>query len=868
MMQKFIIYIVLICFIFNVNVALGADNSADNLNSIKEKIKNEYVVKDFGDKESPKKEPLIKANKKLYEFLILPYLIDKLYPGDEIEGDVSPFLAAIYPNTDISKLKYLGDVLKVVVVSKREYKKVVGRLKHLIKAKSYLPKEAPIVAEDGSFAKEEEDLYKETGIGEYKVSYKPYKYLEYDKGELGNAVRRRDKNFIESPDVDALSVALLDFDIKGIIKAIKEMPKFNDGSAEKPFVGDKDIRARILVDTAEVGEKEKINGVIQIILPKGYYINGDYLNIRAIPRFVLNEEVDEKNNIKEYQFFQPLATAIQKDNKVKRILFDEVNIPFSVVRSNLSKSVIIDGNLFFELCSVDGKCEEYMTKHRLKIKKAMKDRDSIYYNHVTQAHTHLPLEKNRFAELLGVYYNSKSKTLDVVIDTKRKFSNVAVMVEDAKNTHFINPKYQIKEDEIVASFEVNEELNDFKLEDVAVSASFNDVYDLRKVVKPKIDEKKEVLVEKHSLFVFLGWGVLANLLFGVFYIFTRMISYICSRDDRWTVFARYMVFSLIGSGICLVLLKEFQRFYVYVSFCVCGMFFMGSVLMELLSYMKFELFRPFRNVLKHGAILGLFTPLIVSSNVFFGIDFWEIILSYKDYGVYCLGAFVLGLNLLIFIVGFVLYKIGIRWSFKLKVFNSLWSFVYLIAGGYFLFYSIGGLGLFITLLGIFCTFRIWYKYPFMIEEGLNGKVLSKKNLIEFKKIELKVFSLIFCIFIVCISLVFANGKAQIINPKKDAIYSVIENKINKDSAVLVAVMNRWTFLSIVNKIVLKQEENKGLTIAYIDASFDNEDARYWLDKYYKNVAPLFVIFSKRHKSGLVLPDNLESIEFRRAIKNF
>ena len=117
-------------------------------------------------------------------------------------------------------------------------------------------------------------------------------------------------------------------------------------------------------------------------------------------------------------------------------------------------------------------------------------------------------------------------------------------------------------------------------------------------------------------------------------------------------------------------------------------------------------------------------------------------------------------------------------------------------------------------------------------------------------------------------MVLANGKAQIINPKKDVIYSVIENKINKDSAVLVAVMNRWTFLSIVNKIVLKQEENKGLTIAYIDASFDNEDARYWLDKYHKNVAPLFIIFSKRHKSGLVLPDNLESIEFRRAIKNF
>ena len=170
--------------------------------------------------------------------------MSKQYIKQNLAGTPNLSHGIFCDTTDIEKLKYLGDVYKAFIITKREYKKTIAILKQSIKAKDFLPKDAKVVAKDGEFISNEEEIYKTSLEGEYKVSNNLHKYLEYAGGELGNPVRRRDKNYIETPEVDDLIMAIMSFDIRGIVNALSKMPKFNDGSAEKPFVGDNGIIVR------------------------------------------------------------------------------------------------------------------------------------------------------------------------------------------------------------------------------------------------------------------------------------------------------------------------------------------------------------------------------------------------------------------------------------------------------------------------------------------------------------------------------------------------------------------------------------------------------------------------------------------------
>lgn len=150
---------------------------------------------DTGSKgETP--EPIIRSDNELAKLALLPFIVDKVFAGEALDGDLTGFLSRVYPTAGEGTLKTLESGIRFFVSWKRKYDYAVARLKHNIKAAGILPKDAPIVAEDGEFAPEETDLRKQSAAGEYQVRYRPYKYLEYDSGALGEPVRRRDKNYI------------------------------------------------------------------------------------------------------------------------------------------------------------------------------------------------------------------------------------------------------------------------------------------------------------------------------------------------------------------------------------------------------------------------------------------------------------------------------------------------------------------------------------------------------------------------------------------------------------------------------------------------------------------------------------------------
>lgn len=449
---------------------------------------------DTGSKgETP--EPIIRSDNELAKLALLPFIVDKVFAGEALDGDLTGFLSRVYPTAGEGTLKTLESGIRFFVSWKRKYDYAVARLKHNIKAAGILPKDAPIVAEDGEFAPEETDLRKQSAVGEYQVRYRPYKYLEYDSGALGEPVRRRDKNYISPEDLntDEMVLALLELDFGGFWRALRKMPSYSDGAGEKPVEAGGGVKARLLLDTARPGDKETIRGVAEIYVPDGMYVSGDLFNPENRAAFVLREDggsggsatggisgagnmgstvgtggisgaggMDStggtgnmgSRNIKSFRMYAPLANGVEKGGVARRVLTGHIRFPLEFTRADTGKAMCIAGDLHFKLCTADGICQAAATHHGLTLRASDKAEDSIHYNYVTQGFAHLPPAESRHARAEKLVYDREKGTLTATFALSRRVSNMAAMAEDAAGTNFVNPRYELGDGYARVTFDV------------------------------------------------------------------------------------------------------------------------------------------------------------------------------------------------------------------------------------------------------------------------------------------------------------------------------------------------------------------------------------------------------------------------------
>lgn len=466
-------------------------------------------------------------NDELVKFFMLPFIADKLFEGEKINQSMLGFLRLMYPTTDMEKLAKLESALRPMILWKRKYDYAVAKLKHRIKAFNLLPKDAPVVAADGEYAALEEDLRKAPGeAGEYQVRYRPFKYLEYDRGRFGEPVRRRDKNYDSPEDFnsDEIALALLRLDFKGFMEALGKMPAMSDGADEKPALFGDGGRARLLADTSKLGDKKKIYAVLEVQLPEGMYINGDYLNPAVRPAFIPEEEKvapagvaasggrsadsgQSNRNVQSYRLYQPMAGGVESNGQARRVLAGNVRFPLEITRADTDKSMRIAGKFRWTLCDKNGNCQPMETQHSLTLPASTEADISLYYSYVMQGFAQLPKEESRHARLEAAVYHPASGELEVRFATTRPFSNAAVMAEDAAGTDFLRPRYEIGDDYVRAFFKVGgggsatgngdgtglgqgagaEALRrGFVDGEVAISATFNDNEMLRTVIRPTL----------------------------------------------------------------------------------------------------------------------------------------------------------------------------------------------------------------------------------------------------------------------------------------------------------------------------------------------------------------------------------------------
>lgn len=1000
-------------------------------------------------------EPIIRSDNELAKLALLPFIVDKVFAGEALDGDLTGFLSRVYPTAGEGTLKTLESGIRFFVSWKRKYDYAVARLKHNIKAAGILPKDAPIVAEDGEFAPEETDLRKQSAAGEYQVRYRPYKYLEYDPGALGEPVRRRDKNYISPEDLntDEMVLALLELDFGGFWRALRKMPSYSDGAGEKPVEAGGGVKARLLLDTARPGDKETIRGVAEIYVPDGMYVSGDLLNPENRAAFVLREDGGSdgsatgstsvtgnmgstggtgnmgSRNIKSFRMYAPLANGVEKGGVARRVLTGHIRFPLEFTRADTGKAMHIAGDLHFKLCTADGTCQAAATHHGLTLRASDKAEDSIHYNYVTQGFAHLPPAESRHARAEKLVYDREKGTLTATFALSRRVSNMAAMAEDAAGTNFVNPRYELGDGYARVTFDVRAGKRagekagkragkqvgekgrsafdarsgsgenagygaaeaavtggsvadgtgrdtELPLQEVALSASFDDSEVLRTVmtvaavpaaqatvavVAPRATETaagegirgrkapgtvtemtvvpRAVPAARATVGTLFAYGLLLNLMPGIFGLFLRLARQLRERAERRRIFCRYAAGAALGLALLGIGYRGayFGALY-YNPWLAAGA---AAVILplwaEALGYMDFALFRPLKKIFRRGWLAGLFTVLLAAafptvlkaealSGLFAGgAEIWsgaaegsfaagaEFLrgtagsLVQAAGGVWLapawaeltagLGCIWLGITVLPLAVLTAAELRGQRAAAWLRVpvlrrFNAFYTGVYAAGLLWLTAGCFGGAAALGLAAGLVLLFVLWYAFPQAVAETIKHTRSEKRSLELFNRVQRHwLFAAAVWYLLAAGGLALAGagagtGKGIGMAEKGGTGIGMAENSgtdvdmaensetgvgmAEKGSAavpVLVSIEAPYSPLSVYNRLALRELQKAGLRVVRINAGEMNVPgaAWPWFAAYGKFYAPLTVLFTDRHKNGMVLPERLDRVDFDKAL---
>ena len=973
-------------------------------------------------------EPIIRSDNELAKLALLPFIVDKVFAGEALDGDLTGFLSRVYPTAGEGTLKTLESGIRFFVSWKRKYDYAVARLKHNIKAAGILPKDAPIVAEDGEFAPEETDLRKQSAAGEYQVRYRPYKYLEYDPGALGEPVRRRDKNYISPEDLntDEMVLALLELDFGGFWRALRKMSSYSDGAGEKPVEAGGGVKARLLLDTARPGDKETIRGVAEIYVPDGMYVSGDLLNPENRAAFVLREDGGSggsgtggisgtgnmggisgtgnmgSRNIKSFRMYAPLANGVEKGGEARRVLTGHIRFPLEFTRADTGKAMHIAGDLHFKLCTADGTCQAAATHHGLTLRASDKAEDSIHYNYVTQGFAHLPPAESRHARAEKLVYDREKGTLTATFALSRRVSNMAAMAEDAVGTNFVNPRYELGDGYARVTFDVRAGKRagekagkragkqvgeqgrsafdarsgsgenagygaaeaavvggsvadgtgrdtELPLQEVALSASFDDSEVLRTVMTvaavPAAQATGEVVPAARATGgTLFAYGLLLNLMPGIFGLFLRLARQLRERAERRRIFCRYAAGAALGLALLGIGYRGayFGALY-YNPWLAAGA---AAVILplwaEALGYMDFALFRPLKKIFRRGWLAGLFTVLLAAafptvlkaealSGLFAGgAEIWSGAagsLVQAAGGVWLapawveltagLGCIWLGITVLPLAVLTAAELRGQRAAAWLRVpvlrrFNAFYTGVYAAGLLWLTAGCFGGAAALGLTAGLVLLFVLWYAFPQAVAETIKHTRSEKRSLELFNRVQRHwLFAAAVWYLLAAGGLALAGagagtGKGIGVAEKGEKGIGMAEKggtgigmaekggtgigmaensgtdvdmaensetgvgMAEKGSVavpVLVSIEAPYSPLSVYNRLALRELQKAGLRVVRINAGEMNVPgaAWPWFAAYGKFYAPLTVLFTDRHKNGMVLPERLDRVDFDKAL---
>lgn len=456
-----------------------------------------------------------------------------------------------------------------------------------------------------------------------------------------------------------------------------------------------------------------------------------------------------------------------------------------------------------------------------------------------------------------------------------------------------------------------------------------------------------------------AYGLLLNLMPGIFGLFLRLARQLRERAERRRIFCRYAAGAALGLALLGIGYRGayFGALY-YNPWLAAGA---AAVILplwaEALGYMDFALFRPLKKIFRRGWLAGLFTVLLAAafptvlkaealSGLFAGgAEIWsgaaegsfaagaEFLrgtagsLVQAAGGVWLapawveltagLGCIWLGITVLPLAVLTAAELRGQRAAAWLRVpvlrrFNAFYTGVYAAGLLWLTAGCFGGAAALGLTAGLVLLFVLWYAFPQAVAETIKHTRSEKRSLELFNRVQRHwLFAAAVWYLLAAGGLALAGagagtGKGIGVAEKGEKGIGMAENSetdvgmaekgekgigvaensetgvgmaensetdvgmAEKGSVavpVLVSIEAPYSPLSVYNRLALRELQKAGLRVVRINAGEMNVPGAVWpwFAAYGKFYAPLTVLFTDRHKNGMVLPERLDRVDFDKAL---
>lgn len=431
-----------------------------------------------------------------------------------------------------------------------------------------------------------------------------------------------------------------------------------------------------------------------------------------------------------------------------------------------------------------------------------------------------------------------------------------------------------------------------------------------------------------------AYGLLLNLMPGIFGLFLRLARQLRERAERRRIFCRYAAGAALGLALLGIGYRGayFGALY-YNPWLAAGA---AAVILplwaEALGYMDFALFRPLKKIFRRGWLAGLFTVLLAAafptvlkaealSGLFAGgAEIWSGAagsLVQAAGGVWLapawaeltagLGCIWLGIMVLPLAVLTAAELRGQRAAAWLRVpvlrrFNAFYTGVYAAGLLWLTAGCFGGAAALGLAAGLVLLFVLWYAFPQAVAETIKHTRSEKRSLELFNRVQRHwLFAAAVWYLLAAGGLALAGAGAGTgkgigmaekggtgigMAEKGEKGIGVAENSgtdvdmaensetgvgmAEKGSAavpVLVSIEAPYSPLSVYNRLALRELQKAGLRVVRINAGEMNVPgtAWPWFAAYGKFYVPLTVLFTDRHKNGMVLPERLDRVDFDKAL---
>ena len=218
----------------------------------------------------------------------------------------------------------------------------------------------------------------------------------------------------------------------------------------------------------------------------------------------------------------------------------------------------------------------------------------------------------------------------------------------------------------------------------------------------------------------------------------------------------------------------------------------------------------------------------------------------------------------------------------LRRFNAFYTGVYAAGLLWLTAGCFGGAAALGLTAGLVLLFVLWYAFPQAVAETIKHTRSEKRSLELFNRVQRHwLFAAAVWYLLAAGGLALAGagagtGKGIGVAENSGTDVDMAENSetgvgmAEKGSAavpVLVSIEAPYSPLSVYNRLALRELQKAGLRVVRINAGEMNVPgaAWPWFAAYGKFYAPLTVLFTDRHKNGMVLPERLDRVDFDKAL---